>query len=169
MRGIKTLYIHKFGKEKKTLKPKVAVCVRFSLSRNFLSESQAKVCERVRKWVRMGSIVVGKPYTVKPLLSRHLWDLLKCPLMIEGVRFIEPWKNCAMFLNQHSTVVDCDISFMFLSKLMKLCCTLCKTLIVDENHTARYRSSLLFNNRNVLIYLKSDTVRILIEVFNDRN
>ena len=93
MRGIKTLYIHKFGKEKKkTLKPKVAVCVRFSLSRNFLSESQEKVCERVRKWVRMGSIVVGKPYTVKPLLSRHLRDLPKCPLMIEAgdVRFIEP-------------------------------------------------------------------------------
>ena len=71
---------------------------------------------------------MGKPYTVKRLLSVHLRDLPKCPLMIEGVRFIEPWKNCAMFVNQHSTVMDRNISSMLLSKLMKLCCTLCKTV-----------------------------------------
>ena len=34
--------------------------------------------------------------TVKPLLSGHLRDLPKCPLIIEGVSLIEVCKSCAM-------------------------------------------------------------------------
>ena len=45
----------------------------------------------------------NNPYTVKPLLSRHLRDLPKCP-------FNRGCKNCAMFVNnQHSMVTQyCD-------------------------------------------------------------
>ena len=42
-------------------------------------------------------VFLGLGHTVKPLLSRHLRDLPKCPL--------NTGKNCTMFVNdQHSTV-----------------------------------------------------------------
>ena len=54
-------------------------------------------------------VVLSFSHTVKPLLSRHLWDLPKCPFN-RGCPLNRGCKNCVMFVNdQHSTVtLYCD-------------------------------------------------------------
>ena len=62
--------------------------------------------------------------TVKPLLSRHLRDLPKCPLN-RGFLIDRVCKNCAMF------VIKFQRTFRW-------------TLMADDNHMAGYQSNLHF-------------------------
>ena len=62
--------------------------------------------------------------TVKPLLSGHLRDLLKCPLN-------RGCKNCAMLVNDLYSMVTLYMIKFYVVKVRKLCCTLRKAFKVN--------------------------------------